>query len=520
MELIISTLFIPPSSCLSSLPSPSLSHYPLYAPGLPQKRLGDIAIESGCFTTDSLEAATLNDLFDELEAVPAPSVAKKDAPTASMMQMAMDAAEDDGDRRAALGIQAEMSADMREFDENALRETDNDEGGDGDDSGGGGGGGGGGGVDGVLAAGASLSQPERSTQTVAHRRRGEVARRDTGIPTVDDAGEMPSGEGLAVGIPQEAHGRVQELEVSGSHVGEAGEDVSEESQLAAHLSRLQGIDRHSLNILERFLAPTHEVQLNEAHEAVEAREVQLKLMRERISLQVARMVSDDEEQLFYNRDEAYHIYMQGTAASLEQAEVEKEGAGQAGEGNGQGAVHESAGGPVRSAISNGPFNPTPISLKSASAFSMNCSYASSAASMASKIMPVASSHHPLKAQSGPVDLSPIYGPPQSLASLYVDPGHLAMYRVGLVAFVPHRSKRKRAGEERAPLKIKLPRAVLPLSANSSGNAPGAAQNGAAPMSKHDDSKMGGLSHIPDNTPLPSAARVSLFKRKEDLKAGQ
>ena len=193
-------------------------------------------------------------------------------------------------------------------------------------------------------------------------------------------------------------------------------DDTEESKLAAHLARLQGIDKHTLDVLERYLAPLHEAQLAEARQAVEARESQLQLMRERISAQVATIVSDDEEQLFYNRDDAFRAYIQ-------------RGAGRS--------------------------PPAP------------------------------------------------YGPPvpEPSASLYVEPGHLALYRVGYMAFIPLRPRRSEHSD--TLLKLKIPRAALP---------------GVKP-SQREEGQRDALTPVSDNVPLPSAVRLSLFRRKEELRPG-
>ncbi len=293
--------------------------------------------------------------------------------SAAQLQNAMAAAEDDGDRNAALGVQAELSADMREFDDTlpppppppAGDDSDSHDDENDDDPG---------------ATGAAVSSPPAPPAAAVG-----VSRHD------DRIGEVAPG----VAVP--------------------AADEGEETELAGHLSRLRDIEKHSLAVLERYLAPLHEAQLTEARQAVAAREEQLQAMRERIHAQVASIASDDEEQLFYSRDEAFRTYMQGAAPAL----------------------------------------------------------------------------------------PPAFGPPSTdpAAALYVEPGHLTLYRVGFVAFVPIRPKRKAEAPE--GLKTKTHPRSVPAS------KPGA-----------EDSARDALATVSDNIPLPSAARHSLFRRKEDIRAGE
>lgn len=306
---------------------------------------------------------------------PAPQAAApkgKPAPAMSsqQLQQALAAAEDDGDRRAALGLQAELAADEKEFDESAVVPPQDD-------------------VEAVEVDAAPEAAPDAT------------------------AASSP-----AVGVTD--HGRVVEVPAALAGVGAVGDagdgEATEEAVLAVHLARLRDIDKHSLAVLERYLAPLHDAQLAEARQAVQAREAQLQQMRDRISMQVSAIVSDDEEQLFYNRDEAYRTYMHGAASA-----------------------------------------PAPAP----------------------------------------------YGPPSTdpRARLYVEPGHLTLYRVGFVAFVPLRPKRK-TGPADAWRTAKLARA----------------NSGPVKPPQGDENVRDAV--VSDNVPLPYAQRASLFRRKEELRAGE
>ncbi len=302
-----------------------------------QRRLGQIAIESGSFTTEFLDQpSSLFELFEGLEAVPAPAVvnptpaasntAATDLPrrgskptssaaaapvSAAQLAQAMAAAEDDGDRTAALGVQAEIKADEKEFDESAVPQPIEDDGMGGD---------------GELAAAGAAAGAAAAAATATADEAGSaegkiVSEQERAVSPRPDAVHTTNGRISPV------IGDVTSV-VVGSTVRLAAEpapDATEEARLAAQLARLQPIERFCLSVLERYLGPLHESQLSEARQAVQAREAQLQQMKERISAQVASIVSDDEEQLFYNRDVAYETYMRGLvqqrAAASRQAET-------------------------------------------------------------------------------------------------------------------------------------------------------------------------------------------------------
>jgi hypothetical protein len=281
----------------------------------------------------------------------------------------MAAAEDDGDRRAALGIQAELTAQDREFDENAPappRDADDGEGSGEDDE----------------------DQPEPAEPAVA------VEPATDAVQTHQPAASANVGGVVQVNSDQ-------------------APVETDEAKLTAHLAKLRDIDKHVLEVLDAYFAPVHEAQLAEARQAVQAREAQLQQMRERISEQVASIISDDEEQLFYNRDDAFRAYVQRVAT-----------------------------------------------------------------------------------QAPPATFGPPV--PDEKPSVYIDPGHLTLYRVGFVAFIPIF---KRKGDGEIP-KLKIPRPVaMP-------------QKGSFDVIPREV-----LAPVTDNIPLPCASRVSLFRRKEELKPG-
>eukprot|EP00039_Didymoeca_costata_P027922 m.19479 g.19479 ORF g.19479 m.19479 type:complete len:1962 (-) comp6594_c0_seq1:161-6046(-) len=88
----------------------------------------------------------------------------------------------------------------------------------------------------------------------------------------------------------------------------------ENLDLQAQLERLRGVELHALTVLERYLTPAHQARLEEARRAVQEKDSQFKEIEERIREQQEAMISEDEEELFFDKDEAYKVYMEAATA--------------------------------------------------------------------------------------------------------------------------------------------------------------------------------------------------------------
>ena len=133
----------------------------------------------------------------------------------------MAAAEDDGDRRAMAGVQAELFQDQQEFEDAGRKENlkDGEEEGSGDNE-----------------LGTVVKENPRPTTTV-------------NAVSIDNAAVQP--------LPDAEQTSVTEI-------------LSEEARLTVQLAKLQPIDRQALAVLERYLKPLYASQLAEARTASSA----------------------------------------------------------------------------------------------------------------------------------------------------------------------------------------------------------------------------------------------------------
>lgn len=197
-----------------------------------KRRLGEIAIEGGGFTTDFFQEMKVTELFGDDAKVDGGADTLQPA-SAADLESALAQAEEASDRQAAAEVRREMTVELREFDE---------------------------------------SKPLPDTD----------ARRLTSASEADSAPE---------------------------------DEV--QNALKAQLEALRGVEKHAMQVLGRHMEPLYKRQLKEAKESAEQKDSQLKEMEERIRQQEEALTSEDEEMLFYNKDEAdkaYKAYMSDTSA--------------------------------------------------------------------------------------------------------------------------------------------------------------------------------------------------------------
>jgi hypothetical protein len=87
--------------------------------------------------------------------------------------------------------------------------------------------------------------------------------------------------------------------------------TEEETQreLETQLEQLRGIERHALSVLERYTAPLHQQRMASARQALEEQNKQMRDLESRIRTATEEMASEDEEEVFYDKDEAYRAYL-------------------------------------------------------------------------------------------------------------------------------------------------------------------------------------------------------------------
>jgi len=90
--------------------------------------------------------------------------------------------------------------------------------------------------------------------------------------------------------------------------GEGATEDELQVTLKAQLEALQGIEKHSLTVLLRYLEPAHQARLEQARQAILEKDQQLKDLEAKIKEQ-EELESEDDDELFYDKDEAYAAYM-------------------------------------------------------------------------------------------------------------------------------------------------------------------------------------------------------------------
>jgi hypothetical protein len=90
--------------------------------------------------------------------------------------------------------------------------------------------------------------------------------------------------------------------------GEGATEDELQVNLKAQLDALQGIEKHALSVLQRYLEPAHQTRLEQARQAILEKDQQLKDLEAKIKEQ-EELESEDDDELFYDKDEAYAAYV-------------------------------------------------------------------------------------------------------------------------------------------------------------------------------------------------------------------
>ena len=87
------------------------------------------------------------------------------------------------------------------------------------------------------------------------------------------------------------------------------EDQSTHALLQSQLSQLRGVERHAMQVLESYMTPVHLERLAQARENLKARNEELRAIEQNMVAARREMASDDEEEVFYDKTEAFEAYM-------------------------------------------------------------------------------------------------------------------------------------------------------------------------------------------------------------------
>jgi hypothetical protein len=96
---------------------------------------------------------------------------------------------------------------------------------------------------------------------------------------------------------------------SSASEGEGGATEDElHANLQAQLDALQGIEKHALGVLSRYLEPAHQARLEQARQAILEKDQQLKDLEAKIKEQ-EELESEDDDEVFFDKDEVYLAYV-------------------------------------------------------------------------------------------------------------------------------------------------------------------------------------------------------------------
>ena len=104
--------------------------------------------------------------------------------------------------------------------------------------------------------------------------------------------------------------------ISSTSENDSGLEDEAQLDLKAQLERLRGVELHALQVLERYLTPMHQKKLELARQAIVAKDEQFKEIEAKIRAS-EKTASDDEDELFYDKDEAYKAYIDEATAGAD-----------------------------------------------------------------------------------------------------------------------------------------------------------------------------------------------------------
>eukprot|EP00049_Salpingoeca_infusionum_P011922 m.210798 g.210798 ORF g.210798 m.210798 type:complete len:1151 (-) comp15053_c0_seq1:31-3483(-) len=95
----------------------------------------------------------------------------------------------------------------------------------------------------------------------------------------------------------------------GDGSGTDEEEVDPVEALNAQLEGLRGVEKHALEVLQRYLTPSHQAQLQRAREEMREKDLQLREMQAKLQACEDELTSDEEEMLFYDKTELEEAFM-------------------------------------------------------------------------------------------------------------------------------------------------------------------------------------------------------------------